>query len=324
MKIFNGIPRRALCLCLLTFLSLSSGLSAALTMRTDNQSEGALGWVSAPNFTSDQAINLSVFDDWIIANNAGSVPGVLVQKAGVDFLRLEEINEGVQSGANRVDPWHVYFDWDNGTSLPTAEGYHGVSWVMANAEPYAFMRFRADVGSNSGQIAHFWNHNLQQLPHQRLTVTLHAADGTERARQEFINSVDTAYYTSLIGFTGEAEGDFIEILNIGQNVGWRATALIFEDVQSPPPPTVPFIFEDSEQTILLGSDWAWNSVLGNFWYGTWPWIYQPESESWWHVTGDSEDSYFLLSVETNQWFFASQSLYPQLYSYQLLQWINLQ
>lgn len=304
-------------------LALSPMAVASLSMRTDSQAEGAVGWVTPGNFTPEQAINLTLFDDWLVAAGSGSVPMIDSRKAGGSILELVEIDEGVQSGANRVDPWHVYFDWMDGDPFPLAEGHHGVSWVLANSEPYAFMRFRADVGARSGQIFHFWNHNVQGLPFQRLTVTLHDAQGGTRAQEEFINDVFTAYYTSIITFSGQAEGDYIEILNIGQNVGWRGTALIFGEDPAPPPPLeLPAFFDGSEATLNLSAGWAWDDTLGFFHFGAWPWVYLGAAAHWAYILGENHAAYYFFNEATG-WHFTSEEARPLVYSFDLQSWISL-
>lgn len=66
-------------------------LNATLTLRTDSQAEGALGWGLLNSYQPGMEFDLSPFDDWIVANNSGSVPGVLVRRAGGNVLSLAEI-----------------------------------------------------------------------------------------------------------------------------------------------------------------------------------------------------------------------------------------
>ncbi|MCD8483271.1 MAG: hypothetical protein LR015_11785 [Verrucomicrobia bacterium] len=299
---------------------------ASLTLRTDSQADGAIGWVQTQNFTPDRVLDLSPFDDWIVATSTGSVPGVFARRAGANLITLEELRAGADQGANRLDPWQVYFAWNNGTPIPQIDpdfAHFGVSWVFANAQPYAFMRFRVNVGNQSGQIVHFWNHNIQNLAYQMLEVTLRSADGSIRSREEFINNLTTVYYTSIIGFSGQAPGDYIEILNTGYNVGWRGTALAFGEAP-PPEPETPFIFENSEATQHLGEDWYWNSALNVFWTGAWPWIYSAASETWFYVVGETEDNYYLFDQAADSWLYTSQQVYPYVYSFAQQSWLILQ
>jgi hypothetical protein len=266
------------------------------------------GWY-AQDATTWESTYLTDFADYLVAKNDGGDPGLRYEKAGASILELEEVNLVSQGGSNalRNQPL-TFFAFDDGADeffdAYIETDYFGVSWVGDSAGASS-MRWRIHAGADPYQVIHWWNHGL--FDQQRVTATLHGADGAVRATSttEFSwpgNDGGNIGFTSFISVNPVAADDYLIIENQGTNVGWRATAIFFTEVEEPyslyPLDTA---FEGTYTDPVFGPIRAIDAAIGDSSFlglvhaGHYPWIYHYRHGWLLHLSGDHETGLILYS-----------------------------
>lgn len=246
----------------------------------------AFGWVDRNAHLAEpsEMVDLDLMGaiDWIIPNNVSAFgPGVFDRKE-TDTPRIEafEPTGFSNSGAhhqhdNPIVPF-LYTDGELTGASPD-EGYWATSWIGDDPGGNATWIFRVEVGADSLEIWHWWNHGLANR--QTVTATLFNAAG-EVLLTDIVREHTTSIfsqYTTIINVTGTAVGDYLLIEHRGTNVGWRGSAVLSSGGIVPPEPDYGVFdaFPIVDGYALTG-DW-----LGNVWVrDTFPFVKIETLSAW--------------------------------------------
>ncbi|MGC9452104.1 MAG: hypothetical protein ACP5I4_11725 [Oceanipulchritudo sp.] len=285
----------------------------------------------------DMDLSAAPFVDYMVAFNSGS-PGILAEKETGAYLDATHTTVGNLSGGangnfavegecgtgNALIPvgterFAAMFKWSDGTPLPSATGWFGVSWGGWSATEIEEMEVRVDLASE-GQInvVHWFNdgwlystdldgtegtvHTI--LEGHEFTVTHHAADGSVMAEVPFVLPSGGAgdaigktgdylirvrdhrqFYTATMSATRTAPGDYLMLKHRAANIGYRATAITlgndtpWESGTSPDPW---FGYAVDELGWADASPWLdWVNVSLK------PWVYVQALGKYSHIQDDS-------------------------------------
>lgn len=208
------------------------------------KTERAIPEDNKPTEPVEPSVNLDAVEviDWLTAEHKGFA-GVYDLKATDDFVLTFEGFSGSDNfeGGHRFDEAQVFFGYTGGVNfnIPRDGGVaFGTSFNGAD-DGEASLRILVDVDDRRLFVYHWWNFGYGTF--ENLVATLRSSDGTELASATYaFNTTDgeslgldiepgAQYYsvnfTSIIEVQGSADGDYLELQNIGTNVGWRGTAV---------------------------------------------------------------------------------------------------
>lgn len=316
-----------------TLITLSSALAACLIMphlsagltvnveRMDVETglpwgyQDATGLRAETETYSSEAFDLDLsaapFVDYMVAFNSGT-PGIVAEKATGAFLNGEESTvaqlsggangnfavEGESGTGNPLIPvgterFAVFAKWSDGTPLPSATGWWGVSWGGWNANDVEEMEVRVNLASDQKvNVVHWFNdgwlyssdvdgtegtvHTV--LDGHELYVTHHAADGSVIAEEALVLPSGGAgdalgktgdylirvrdhrqFYTATVSATRTDEGEYLMLKHRAANIGYRATAVTLAN-------------DTPWDENAGGETWLGYNVGGDGWVNTESWI----------------------------------------------------
>lgn len=241
----------------------------------------ATGLRAATETYSSEAFDLDVsaapFVDYMVAMNSGA-PGILAEKATGAFLSAEQntvaaltggangnfAEEGESGTGNPLIPvgterFSLILKWSDGTPLPAANGWWGVSWGGWSATETQELEVRVDLASEEQvNVVHWFNdgwlyatdvdgtegtvHTV--LQGHEFTVTHHGADGSIISTEALVLPSGGAgqalgktgdplirvqdhrqFYTATVSATRSSPGDYLVLHHRAANIGYRATAV---------------------------------------------------------------------------------------------------
>lgn len=270
----------------------SQSLSTVTDMYDSTLPGSAFGWVQRAThlLTPGETVSFDQMEaiDWIIPNSTSAFgPGVFDRKL-TDSSRIDALPPSgfSMSGAHhQYDSAIVPFTYSDGelTLESPPEGYWATSWIGDDPGGNAVWEFRVEVGADSLEVWHWWNHGLGDT--QTLTATLFNAAGSSLVSEVVYEHNTTAFsqYTSIINVTGTTEGDYMIIEHKGTNVGWRGSAVLASEGVGPVDPDYgQFDSYDITDGFAMTGDW-----LGDVWVrDTFPFVKIDSLGTWAYSVGD--------------------------------------
>lgn len=291
----------------------AQSLSSITDTFDQNLPGSAFGWVLRDAHLENpvEVVDFQLMEaiDWIIPNNADAFgPGVFDRmETSTPRISALEPTGFIKSGAHHQwDAQIVPFVFNNAELIGPSpeEGFWATSWIGDESGGGATWIFRVEVGADSLQIWHWWNHGLADR--QTVTARLFNAAGQVLLEHVVMVHQTTIFrqYTSIIDVTGTADGDYLLIEHVGTNVGWRGSAVLAGSDTGgpidPPPPFGRFAGFPMEDGFADTGDW-----LGLVFVEPHPWIYSPylgtwalEASGWLYLFNMAEAGIVDLSTDT--------------------------
>ncbi|MCD8483350.1 MAG: hypothetical protein LR015_12235 [Verrucomicrobia bacterium] len=292
---------------LLTLLAASVASSGAFALTLEVQRFGGdlptpAGYHDvAAGINPDLVVRVSEepFVDYLIPSNSGTA-GIIAQKAGGLFIASSTVNSF--GGANNLinpDRYQVVFEWEDGTPLPLASDFYGVSWSGWSNTEVANLTTRVNLATDAAvTVFHWFNDGWNYASGGHTVLTGHVlsirhynAAGTEidsisavlpSGGAESIFGDHRQFYSAIITATRANEGDYLIITNEGGNIGYKGTAVAIMD-SGPTDPKGPGVFEDYdvENGWVDTGDW-----LGWVYVEHYPWVFNNSLQNWMYAAVD--------------------------------------
>ena len=273
----------------------------------------------------DIDLSAAPYVDYMVAFNSGA-PGVIAEKETGTYLDASQTTiaslsggaggnfavEGESGVGNDLIPvgterFAMFAKWSDGTPLPSATGWWGVSWGGWSATAIEEMEIRVDLASDGKvNVVHWFNdgwlyssdvdgtegtvHTI--LDGHEFTVTHHAADGSVIAEEALVLPSGGAgdaigktgdylirvrdhrqFYTATMSATRSAAGEYLMLKHRAANIGYRATAVTLGN-DTPWAESGPFT--------LTPGEYAYDDLL-SWTYGNTPEIGQSQMLGWVYV-----------------------------------------
>ncbi|MCD8481443.1 MAG: hypothetical protein LR015_01425 [Verrucomicrobia bacterium] len=275
-------------------LLLATGVSTATAARslssfTDiydpNLPGSAYGWVVRADhlLVSQGVVDFDLMEaiDWIVPNSIAAFgPGVFDRMdAPVARITALEPTGFSNSGAHHQWDSHIVpIVYSNGalTGASDPNGFWATNWLGDDPGGNATWQFRVEVGADSLEVWHWWNHGLGNV--QTVQATLFNAAGQPQLNETVYahNSTIHRQFTTILNVSGAEEGDYLIIEHKGTNVGWRGSAVIGLDSG----PVIPDVnpFEEFELVDGYADTGDWLGYV--YVEGTFPYVYIHSLNSW--------------------------------------------
>lgn len=315
--------------------------------------------------------------DYFVAFNSG-VAGVLAEKVGGPFLNAEESTVAALSGSANggfvpdfqdrefddryasgempigTEKFAAFATWTDGTPLPSATSWFGVSWGGWSPVLVEEMEVRVNLASGEQvNVAHLFNDGWyyssdigdvignahRTLEGHEFTVMHHAADGSIIAEEQFalpsggasdLVSEETGvpfisngdwrqFYTATISVTRQAEGDYLMLKHRAANIGYRMTLVTLGNDK-------PWA-EDKEGLVVdewnrldfswvygLTEEWGISTYMGSVYVPFLPYVYQVDL-GWLFYTSSSGENHYFYSIDLGSYILINEAFGGYYYIY---------